>query len=479
MDTAPSWLASGQLPPDKTDNAGQAVIGSPPVNIDRHRVVGMKHSLKLATSYTDTASRNRYQLPAIYTRSGVLVSHLRYLAWNSDKSHSWREQAVHSVRLLIDYVESVPSFRQVTPLLKNFTEALLTGTIDYQASDDPLDLFWKPRTLSQANNILAHITRYTDFLAQLDGYDESRANPFRQANSWEQRMNWCAYYHKHANVFLNHLSSSADARQTTAKRRLIYTPAQLVISNDKAARFPESKIEELLNRGFVRKSGTDYRSKAMTMLMNYGGLRKSEIFHIYSSDIEPNPNHPDEALVRVYHPEYGRSPEPIYKNRAEYLQSKWNLKPRNQYRITERLYSGWKDPVMTSRDGYFEVIFNPTYKAKEFLLVWAQYLRYQWVEPKARFHPYAFTNATGGPDTLKAFQKRHRLAVERIGLECKKENGTTEHGHRHAYGYRARKQGLTQVEIQKAMHHKSPDSCLVYIKPTSDDIRNAMRQAEE
>ena len=479
MNTAPLWLTPGQLPLDKTDNAGQAVTGRPPVNIDHRRVVGMKHSLKLATRYTDTASGNTHQLPAIYTRSGILVSHLRYLAWNSDKSQSWREQSTHSVRLLIDYVESVPGFRQATPLLKNFTEALVTGTIDYQACDDPLGLFWKPRTLSQANNILAHITRYTDFLAQQDGHEKSRANPFREANSWEQRMNWCAYYHKHANVFLNHLSSSVAARQATAKRRLIYTPPQLAISNDKAERFPESKIEELLNRGFVTKSGTDYRSQAMTMLMNYGGLRKSEIFHIYTSDIEPNPNHPDEALVRVYHPEYGRSPLPKYKNRAEYLASEWNLKPRNKYRITERLYSGWKSPLMTSKEGYFEVIFNPTYKAKEFLLIWAKYLRFQWVEPKTRSHPFAFTNSTSGPDTLKAFQKRHKLAVERIGLECKKEYGTTEHGHRHAYGYRARKQGLTQVELQKAMHHKSPNSCLVYITPTSDDIRNAMRSSEE
>ncbi len=438
----------------------------------------MNHTLKLAVSYTDTASANRHQLPAVYTRSGILISHVRYLAWYSEKSDSWKEKSVFSVRLLIDYIEAAPGFTKTTTLLKSFTEALVTGTIDYQTSDDTLGLFWKPRDLTVVNNILFHITHYTDFMSLQEGYDERRVNPFRKATGWEERMNWCAYYHKQSNVFLNHLSSYSEAQKSAARKRIVYSPIQLMISNDKAERFPEDKIDGLVNDGFVVRGIPDYRSQAMTMLLNYGGLRKSEIFHIFTSDITIHPNHEDEALVRVYHPVYGKSPDPRYKNRTEYLRSETNYKPRNSYRITERLYSGWKNPLMTSKDGYFEVIFNPTHKAKEFLAVWAKYLRFQRVEPDD-FHPFAFTNDRGEPETVKNFQRRHKRAVERIGLECKKEFGTTEHGHRHAYGYRARKLGLSQVELQKAMHHKSPNSCLIYIKPTSDDIRTEMRESEK
>lgn len=438
----------------------------------------MQRTLKLAVSYTDTASGNQHQLPAVYIRNGILISHLRYLAWYSEKSDSWREKSVFSVRLLIDYIEAAPSFKKTIALLKNFTEALVTGTIDYQTSDDLLGLFWKPRDLTVANNILFHITHYTDFLALQEGHDHSRINPFRKATSWEERMNWCAYYHKQANVFLGHLSSYSEAQKAAARKRLVYTPIQLMISNDKAERFPEDKIEALIHDGFAVRGKDDYRSQAMTMLLNYGGLRKSEIFHIFTSDITIHPNHKDEALVRVYHPVYGRPPDPKYKNRAEYLRSETTYKPRNTYRITERLYSGWKNPLMTSKEGYFEVIFNPTHKAVEFLNIWVKYLKYQRVEPDT-FHPFAFANDRGEPDTLKNFQRRHKRSVERIGLECKKEFGTTEHGHRHAYGYRARKLGLSQVELQKAMHHKSPNSCLIYIKPTSDDIRTEMRESEK
>ena len=72
----------------------------------------MKHTLKIAVSYIDTASGNRHQLSAVYTRSGILISHLRYLAWYSEKSDSWREKSVFSVRLLIDYIESAPEFNK-------------------------------------------------------------------------------------------------------------------------------------------------------------------------------------------------------------------------------------------------------------------------------------------------------------------------------------------------------------------------------
>lgn len=438
----------------------------------------MKESLKLEVLYTDTASNNCFEIPAVYTRSGVLISHIRYLAWYSEKSESWRERSVFSVRLLIDYIEATPTLFKTTVILKSFTEALVTGTIDFNCGNDRLRLFWKPRNLPDANSILFHITHYTDFLSRQDNYKTSLINPFRKATNWEQRMFWCAYYHKQANVFLNHLSAHSEAQKLAIQRRLVYTPDQFVVQNDKAERFPEDKIETLLQNGFVVRGKHDYRSKAITMLLNYGGLRKSEIFHIYIADITVHPKFIDEAMVRVYHPSYGASPDFRYKNRAEYLQMETKYKPRNKYRRTERLYSGWKNPLLTSKDACFEVIFNPPGKANEFLDTWIKYLKYQRIESDIT-HPYAFTNDNGEPDTLKNFQRRHKRAVERIGLECKKAFGTTEHGHRHAYGYRARKLGLSQVELQKAMHHKSPNSCLIYISPTNDDIRAEMRKLEE
>lgn len=434
---------------------------------------------KINVNYTDCESGLRFELPGLFTDQGLIVSHLRYLAWFHTKSESWKERSVFSLKLLIQYIHAVPNYDKVTDLLKSFTERLITGTINYKELDDPLGLYWKPRKVRDANNILFHITHYTDFLALQEGYPSSRINPFRKASSYEERLNWCAYYHKQQNVFLNHLTSYEKAKSQANQVRLVGRFQDSKVDNEKVSRFPEDQIERLIYLGFERNGITDFKAQAITMLLNYGGLRKSEVFHIYISDITQNPNRLDEALVRVFHPQFGVSPDAHYGTRNEYLLTETNYKPRNQYRLSERLYAGWKSPLLTSRDAYFEVLFCPPHKAKEFLAIWVNYLKFQRVESKASdFHPFAFTNQQGKPETLKNFQRLHKNAVERIGLECKKEKGTTEHGHRHAYGYRLRKHGLDQIEIQKAMHHKNPNSCLVYIKPTNEDVRNKMKETE-
>ena len=435
---------------------------------------------KIYVNYKDIQSNQEYQLPALYTDKGVILSHLRYLAWFSNKSESWRERSVFSLKLLTEYINTVPEISTATNVLKSFTIALVTGTIDFKLLNDESGLFWKPRKIRDANNILFHITHYTDYLALQDGYSASRVNPFKKATGYEERLNWCAYYHKQANVFLNHLSNHKSAQEHSQQVRLVGAMPDNKVDIEKVIRFPADKIDKLFNIGFLKKNGhCDYKLQAMTMLMHYGGLRKSELFHIYVSDITQNPNHPEEALVRVYDPVFGTSPNPKYKIRSEYLLGETNFKPRNKYRFSERLYSGWKSPLLTSKKRYFEVVFSPPQKARDFLNTWVNYLKYQRVEPTIQnTHPFAFTNNQGLPESVKNFQRYHKSAVEKIGLLCKKENGTTEHGHRHAYGYRVRQSGLDRIEIQKAMHHKSPLSSLIYTEPTIEDIRNKMRETE-
>jgi hypothetical protein len=176
---------------------------------------------------------------------------------------------------------------------------------------------------------MSDITHYSDFLALQEGFDSSRINPFRKATSYEERLNWCAYYHKHANVFLNHLSNQKDAAFNAQRVRFIDRLLEPKINNEKAMKFPDDHFEKLLYIGMVKDSTPDYKSQAMTMLLNYGGLRKSELFHLYVSDITLHPIYQDEALVRVYHPEIGRSPDSSFANRREYLLESTSYKPRN------------------------------------------------------------------------------------------------------------------------------------------------------
>lgn len=342
----------------------------------------MAYVKKIYANYKDCSNEQSFSLPCILTEKGVVISHLRYLAWFNSKSESWKERSCFALQLLLKYINAVPNIDNATKLLKAFTEALITGTIDHHNMSDPLDLFWRPRSLRDSNNLLFHITHYTDFLTLQDEHNTQRVNPFKKATSYEERLNWCAYYHKQANVFLNHLTNKNNAMLSQQQVRLINTTPDNKFDTEYAVRFPEDQIERLIYLGFNVNGVIDYKSQAITMLMNYGGLRKSEIFHIYTSDITLHPNHRNEAMVRVYHPELSNSPDPTFKNRREFLLAKTAFKPRNTYHLSERLFAGWKTPLLTSKLGYFEIVFNPSDKAKEFLLIWANYLKYQRVDPK-------------------------------------------------------------------------------------------------
>lgn len=96
-------------------------------------------------------------------------------------------------------------------------------------------------------------------------------------------------------------------------------------------------------------------------------------------------------------------------------------------------------------------------------------------------HPFAFVNHhykyKGEMMPLRTQRESHKKAVEKIGLVVSKNNGTTEHGHRHAYGQRLKDADIELRIRQVAMHHKSIESQNVYTEPTISDITSSLNRA--
>lgn len=450
----------------------------------------MTYVTKVKVRYRNDETGREIQLPGLLTQGGVLLSHLRYLASEQTKSASWKERSTFAVKLLIRYLNANEDrFQDTRDLLSAFAQSIEIGTINSSTLLDPSGLYWMPRKPEDFRTLLFHLTKYTDWLAERPEYNTKRANPFRKANTEEERMNWCAYYNKEARVFLSHLSDPDEAAVRNEQVRSTRTSRVPKSIGRITKRFPEHEINNLLVNGWVRRREeptatkhdlVDYKGRALTLLMHYGGIRKSEAFQLYLSDIIVDRKR-GEAVVRIYHPAFGKSPDERYGTRREYLARQYRLKPRTDYPRSEALHAGWKAPLLSdATDGYFQVQFCPVSIAKEFLHTFEYYLKYQRVDASVDSgHPYAFTNSMGEPETLKNFSRQHRNAVNRIGLEHEKYLGTTEHGHRHAYGFRLHAYGLTPIEIQKAMHHKHPDSCLVYINQTDEELRAVFEHVEK
>lgn len=438
-------------------------------------------TIKVKVEYQSPTRLNSIRLPGLMTSQGILISLLEYLS-EKNRSNSWRAKVSFSVAMLMDFIalSGIP-FDNPTTLLKSFRNALKTGTIDLNL-EDPTSLYWPNRSQEHADDIVSLLTGYTEWLTKQPGHSGVVMNPIREATKHEEKLNWCAYHHRQDNKLLNHLTSDQE-RETVRFRREVGREKASPVILDEVKRFPQEHFNTLLDEGFVIASSrsehkhlrTDYKSQAMAILLDAGGIRKSELFHIYLDDIEIDVER-EEAIVRIHHPSKGLAPENGYKNREDYLLRKFRMKPRTAHLRSESLHAGWKAPTTNNRM-FFVVDFFPPARSKEFLLAFKNYLLYQRADANDR-HPFAFTNSKGRPETIKNFQRLHTAAVKRIGLVCSKYQGTSEHGHRHAYGYRLAENGFSQLDIQRSMHHAHPDSCLVYLHRTDQEVRELMRTIE-
>lgn len=458
-----------------------------------------KHIVVKAKVRTDNGLP--FELSVIVTSDGILKSHLDYLLKHRAKSESWRAASIRAVGMLVDYMSANQGvFDTPQKMFEEFAHSVFSGTID-ENGNDPSELRWIQREIPNGNTIIGNVTRFSDWLAEKNEKESLKLNPFRKADTYEKRLNWAAYCHRHDNAFLAHLWSIDDAKRDNALSRNVRNREELK-THDIVYAFPENKFFELIKVGFVKARSEhltlkkteslfesrdfllslELRDVLITLLLHYGGLRESEPFHIWIDDIMSYPDDTSSALIKIHHPEYGKSPEcydsqrPIRKH---LLMRDFGLKPRNKNRLSERIRAGWKSNVLDNQnDRYMYVNWFPTAAGRWFKILWDLYLKYQYVTPNEP-HPFAFTSETGAPYSVKAFIEKHKSAVQRIGLKYKYEFGTPPHCHRHSYGYRLHNADFPLSKIKKYMHHASETSSEVYTRETLTQMRDKLQEASE
>ena len=226
----------------------------------------------------------------------------------------------------------------------------------------------------------------------------------------------------------------------------------------------------------------------ITLLLHGGGLRESEPFHLYVSDVAIDPQNPKSALVRLYHPERGRAPadfiDPLSRkyieaDRETYLRTKWGLEPRNL--VSGRFHAGWKDLLLT--DGvanYAQVHWFPSAWGELFLSLFKIYI--SKIRSRHSKHPFLFVSqkasVAGDPYTVDSYRQAHAKAVERCDMVAAKDLGTTPHGHRHGYGQNLVAAKVPKEVIQHALHHKSVESQGTYTTPSLSTVMATLRESE-
>lgn len=435
-----------------------------------------------------------YELPTVFVPGeGYLGSFLRYIVKHRLKSKSWKDKAIQAMIRLLDFTYSNEGcFVTKQQMFEEFCNSLHAGTIDSNGDDDS-GLRWQPLTTENANALKSHITQFSDYLFDLTGGESALLNPVRTAIGAEKIINLAAYHHKKNKVFLSHIFDSRKKIDVNRSRNVRNRKSHRTPNVDQSVRFPEEHINTLLWDGFIKPGSTHLSPVHMryklgplliTMLMHYGGIRRCEAFHIYADDVQLDPL--GRVVIKVFHPTKGLAPE-YYRNqsgnltatRIEFLNTKYGLEDRESSTI-KAYHAGWKEPALAdSKHKFFYVYFAPTEKGILFYQLFKQYMLYQRKVSKLEgqtsndvpeSHPFLFTNRNGDPLSISSFDDHHKRAVEAIGLEALRANGTSEHCHRHSYKKRLEDLNISATLRMDLMHHKSIYSQNEYGKATNQEI---------
>ena len=449
----------------------------------------MRYVQVSSKTYRDKTGRS-IDLPTIlieYNGEAVLLEQLyRYQIKNRTKSRTWHSKLVQAVGLMLDYLDTNSEcYNSAKEFFDSFAESLYSGTINEEGID-PSGLYWLPKRVQTANILLSALNGFSDWLH--NEYGAVQLNPWRKATKYEEKLNWMAQINKSQHSFLGHLDNVHEISETAKLARNVVKRRKPYSVHRDTKIFPEDKINDLLWKGFKneRKSKKldlidlyNWRDIAITILMHGGGLRHSEVFHLWIQDVFPDPDDPDLAIVRIYHPSEGKAPHD-FKNpatgkyitdRESYLLLKYGLLPRNMYSARDKRFAGWKEPRLDNdNDKYMNVYWFSKEWGYNFMYVWKMYMAKRLRDGIQDTHPFAFVahshKELGEMMPLRTQRESYDRAVEKISLTIGKEFGTTPHGHRHAYGQRLEKAHIAPHIIKVAMHHKSIESQKVYTDPT-------------
>lgn len=262
----------------------------------------MAFSVLTGKVYADNTGAS-VQLPVLMTPQGPLRPLIDYCL-STRRSLAWQEKLVRGVKLFLEYLEvNAIEGEEEWRLFRNFSNALILGTVDRETHHDPSNLWWSAMKPRDANFMLTQLGDFFDWL----GRDSSLAvkfNPRYHGNLHDQRIDRQAYKYRRDKAFLGH----AWATEPRGNSRLIRGEREPKVFTKAALSFPEERFEELLFKGFKFAGKHDYRGMLITLLLFGGGLRVSEPFHLYTADVQPHWDDSSRAFVAVHHPSLGYAP---------------------------------------------------------------------------------------------------------------------------------------------------------------------------
>lgn len=444
-----------------------------------------------------------------------LGSLVEYMKAYPTRSRTWQDNVARGVGLLWDFCRSRSSTFAIEEaggraaqrrVYREFALALLTGTM--RDGYDESGLFWPPVPRDRVQVLLRAVEDFAAWChSERDGADRisALAAEPRGALDFTDLL-----------VFgrMRQVSMLAHIQQPRQVRRGSIVDLGRSASGpsvEPVKFFPPEHVERLLWEGHVRPGRRhetnpflryNVRDQMIALLDGWGGLRRSEGFHLWVSDVVEDPTKPGHALVVLNHPDQAAVQyfDPLTKRevtgtRGAALEALYRLRPRNEVK-RGRYHAGWKGMDL-DRNAQATVVWLDQNASALFWVLYLGYIRFvrrPIMEMRAarggRDHPFLFVSEgeaghgdgpakPGDPYSIQAYERNHEAAVRRIGLDYGKDYGTTTHGLRHGYGQTLVRLGVPAQVIKKGLHHRHYLSQAPYVAPDRSQINATLSGAWE
>lgn len=344
-------------------------------------------------------------------------------------------------------------------------------------------LGWPAVKRETAENDLWYITEFTLFCSANFGHIP--ANPVEiklvsqlTAKEVQERLIRLAARKKWDMMF--HLFGASREGQDEEKRPRFKPSVRNRKRTGKVDHFPPTHVLKFI------AAEPSIRSKLCWLLIFFGGIRISELCHIFVRDITFN--HKDgTAKVILADPEdasiswvdaLGRKRT---ATRTGFMLDKYQRIPRSKLPSKHPEHAGWKAMAYESQNRReAEVIWLDPRLGQLFWKLHLQYMRIHRI-PAGDKNPYYFialrSDERGEPVKLSNLHKRFDANSKRIGL-IPNRNGANPHAGRHFYGYFAATWlRLAKERVQKMMHHTSITSTEVYYRIDNAVVRDELAAA--
>lgn len=260
-----------------------------------------------------------------------------------------------------------------------------------------------------------------------------------------------------------HLQPTTQEAQGIVATRKSKMPRKKNKKNRRPKHFPPDRVLDII------RATPSIRDKLYLLLLFFGGLRKSEPFHLFVTDIRIIDG---SAVVRLADPEEGKYDwEEKFAgkqsgSRLQFLKQRYDLGPRSKLSVEHPLHAGWKGMVYENDRNEVTMQWLVPAIGEYFAHLHKEYMQQHRNHVKDD-HPYYFINTRdddsfGTPLKMSNMDKSFYRSAKRIGLRAN-QYGVNPHGARHFFGYFCATHLRLKIELtQVLMRHAYLSSTEVY-----------------